>query len=81
MSKNGVWQLQKLFLYFSKKEGSSKGIRELIGDKIFLTFKELNPQITFLIKYKNGHPKIVGEYIHGKQKVLCVKNEKKKGNL
>lgn len=66
MCSRGVFQLQKLQLFFCDFGGSSAGVRELITSQKFKDFFAQNPQIKLdLICKRNHHPHIKGTYING----------------
>lgn len=74
MSKKGVWQLEKLMIYFCDIGGSSHGTREMVS-KSFIKFAEENPQIQFFSFLRRGkHPYIEAEYKSGRKHVQTLKN-------
>lgn len=75
MCSRGVYQLQKLSLFFCDFGGSSLGVRQLlISDKLRI-FKEQNKQIEFnFICKRNSHPFLIGNYINGYVKQAPVRS-------
>lgn len=74
MSKKGVWQLEKLIVYFCDQGGSSQGARDMVA-KQFLKFAEENPQTQFFSFLRRGkHPYVSAEYKSGRKQVQTLKN-------
>ncbi|GAM17333.1 hypothetical protein SAMD00019534_005080 [Acytostelium subglobosum LB1] len=73
MSKNGVWQLQRVAINYCQHSGSSKHIRNILPTQI-VEFKEANPQIEFEEVVKSGsHPSFLATYASGKQKFVPLR--------
>jgi large subunit ribosomal protein L43 len=54
--------------------GSSRGMREYIEKRVPELIQK-NPQIVTEIKEHRGHhPLIRGEYLNGREKVICLRN-------
>mmetsp|Transcript_31763 Transcript_31763/g.38376 ORF Transcript_31763/g.38376 Transcript_31763/m.38376 type:complete len:151 (+) Transcript_31763:226-678(+) len=75
MSNRGVLQLQKLTVRYSNWGGSSKGTRDFI-ERILPAFKREFPHIEVAKQHvKYQHPALIGEYVHGRVKEVCVRND------
>ncbi|KAK9383848.1 mitochondrial 54S ribosomal protein mL43 [Kockiozyma suomiensis] len=77
VARNGVGAFvlpcRKLTFRFCNWGASSVGIREFLHESLNKFSKE-NPGIEFEVIKKHGHPVIIGDYLNGKQKVICVRN-------
>lgn len=66
MCSRGVFQLQKLSLFFCDYGGSSSGVRDLITSNNFKNFMASNPHIQLeVICKRNHHPHVKGTYLNG----------------
>ncbi|ANB12617.1 mitochondrial 54S ribosomal protein MRPL51 [Sugiyamaella lignohabitans] len=57
----------------SKSRIYANQVRNFLVEDIKRIAKE-NPKIEFEIVKETGHPVIKGEYVNGKEKVICVRN-------
>ncbi|KAL7527714.1 hypothetical protein ACHAXR_002092 [Thalassiosira sp. AJA248-18] len=76
MATRGVSQLKKLRIRYCEFGGSSAVVRDYLQQSPhLLNFANDNPQISIIVKPRNGHhPYIQGEYVTGQSKQMCVKN-------
>ena len=76
MATRGVKQLRKLKLIYCEHGGSSASVREFISSGRVVSFAKENPDVTLIVKPRNGkHPHVMGQYLTGYDKQICVKNE------
>ncbi|TYZ57615.1 hypothetical protein PybrP1_007397 [[Pythium] brassicae (nom. inval.)] len=76
MATHGVWQLKQVTIRYCQHSGSSRFVREMLGDQRFLAFVQENPQVNFRTELKGArHPVLIGDYISNAQKVCDVKNQ------
>ena len=69
-------QLTRLRLVYCEHGGSSAAVREFIGSHKIIKWAEEHPHVKISVDVRNGrHPFVEGEYLSGKPKVICVKNE------
>ncbi|KAH7188369.1 thioredoxin-like protein [Fusarium flagelliforme] len=69
-----ILQCKKLDFYYCDWAGSSKGMNGFIKS-LLPKFAAANPQVEFSISPRPGkHPVIVGHYINGLHKPICVRN-------
>ena len=63
MATKGVWQLKQVTIRYCQHGGSSRYVRQLLGDHRFLKFVEENPQVQFETELKGArHPILIGDY-------------------
>lgn len=63
MATKGVWQLKQVTIRYCQHGGSSRHVRQLLGDQRFLRFVEENPQVHFETELKGArHPVLIGDY-------------------
>mmetsp|Transcript_31437 Transcript_31437/g.66148 ORF Transcript_31437/g.66148 Transcript_31437/m.66148 type:complete len:137 (-) Transcript_31437:211-621(-) len=76
MATRGVLQLKKLRIRYCEVGGSSACVRNYLSESPhLLNFAKTNPEVTFIVKPRNGHhPYIEGQYVTGQSKQICVKN-------
>mmetsp|Transcript_22206 Transcript_22206/g.46718 ORF Transcript_22206/g.46718 Transcript_22206/m.46718 type:complete len:139 (+) Transcript_22206:346-762(+) len=76
MATRGIQQLQKLYIRYCEHGGSSSTLRTYIQSSPHLIdFATNNPNVKIIVKPRHGHhPYILGEYITGQSKQICVKN-------
>lgn len=77
-SQNGVGafilQCKKLDFHYCDWAGSSRGMNAFIKSTL-PAFAKRNPQIEITVSPRpKKHPVIVGHYINGRQKAICVRN-------
>jgi large subunit ribosomal protein L43 len=77
-SKNGigafVLQCKKMDFHYCDWAGSSKGMNGFIKS-LLPKFAANNPQVEFAVSPRPGkHPVIIGHYINGRTKPICVRN-------
>jgi large subunit ribosomal protein L43 len=68
-----ILQCKKITLRYCNWAGSSRGMRHFL-EKDFKKFVEQNPKVEFVVVKDHGHPIISGEYVSGREKVICVRN-------
>jgi len=80
MATRGVQQLKKLRIRYCEVGGSSTTVRDYLSESPhLLNFARENPQVSIIVKPRNGHhPYIQGEYVTGQSKQMCVKNTTEK---
>ncbi|ELR10837.1 mitochondrial ribosomal protein L51/S25/CIB8 family protein [Acanthamoeba castellanii str. Neff] len=72
MSRSGIWQLRKLKLQYCDFGGSSRGMREFLETRL-PEFQKKNPQVLVdVVKRRNRHPHLSGEYLIGREKSVGV---------
>ncbi|RCI15158.1 hypothetical protein L249_6424 [Ophiocordyceps polyrhachis-furcata BCC 54312] len=76
--KNGIGafilQCKRMDLHYCDSSGSSQGMKGFIKS-LLPKFASVNSQIEFVISPRpNKHPVIVGHYINGRTKPICVRN-------
>ena len=78
MATRGIYQLTKLSLYYCEVGGSSRALREYIGNGQLVSWAERHPHVTIDVKRKNGHHPIVhADYLTNSKQILhqvSVKN-------
>ncbi|KAH7488394.1 hypothetical protein PRIC1_007490 [Phytophthora ramorum] len=76
MATKGVWQLKQVTIRYCQHGGSSRHVRQLLGDERFLKFVEANPQVQFETELKGArHPVLIGDYVTNERKVSDIKNQ------
>ncbi|ETI34332.1 hypothetical protein F441_18932 [Phytophthora nicotianae CJ01A1] len=76
MATKGVWQLKQVTIRYCQHGGSSRYVRQLLGDERFLKFVEENPQVQFETELKGArHPILIGDYVTNERKVSDIKNQ------
>jgi hypothetical protein len=74
MSLRGVKQLKELVIRYSDYDGSSRGIREWMGNNL-LNFAKQNANLQIKTELKRAkHPLLIGQYENGNSKTICIKN-------
>jgi large subunit ribosomal protein L43 len=74
MSLRGVKQLKELVIRYSDYDGSSRGIREWMGNSL-LNFAKQNGNLQIKTELKRAkHPLLIGQYENGNSKTICIKN-------
>ncbi|RWA09350.1 hypothetical protein EKO27_g5748 [Xylaria grammica] len=69
-----ILQCIKMDIHYCDQSGSSRGMNSFIKSELS-KFAALNPQIEFAVSPRpRKHPLIIGHYINGKQKSICVRN-------
>ncbi|KAI0199599.1 thioredoxin-like protein [Astrocystis sublimbata] len=69
-----ILQCKKMDVHYCNQSGSSQGMNAFIKSQL-PKFASLNPQIEFAVSPRpRKHPVLIGHYINGKQKSICVKN-------
>ncbi|KAI1843469.1 hypothetical protein JX265_001817 [Neoarthrinium moseri] len=77
-SQNGlgafILQCKRMDIHYCDHSGSSRGMNAFIKHGL-QRFAAAHPQIEFAVSPRpRKHPVMVGHYINGKQKSICVKN-------
>ncbi|EEY63982.1 uncharacterized protein PITG_02494 [Phytophthora infestans T30-4] len=76
MATKGVWQLKQVTIRYCQHGGSSRYVRQLLGDERFVKFVEENPQVQFETELKGArHPILIGDYVTNERKVSDIKNQ------
>lgn len=65
---------KKITLRYCNWGGSSKGMREFVRTGEFAKFAEKYPKVQFELRREPGHPVVKGDFINGRDKVICVRN-------
>ncbi|EAA29826.1 hypothetical protein GE21DRAFT_4929 [Neurospora crassa] len=69
-----VLQCKKLDIHYSDWAGSSRGMNGFIKS-LLPKFAAANPQIEFVVSPRPAkHPILMGHYINGRTKAICVRN-------
>ncbi|KAI1122709.1 thioredoxin-like protein [Nemania abortiva] len=69
-----ILQCRKMDIHYCNQSGSSRGMNAFIKSQLS-KFASLNPQIEFSVSPRpRKHPVLIGHYINGKHKSICVKN-------
>ncbi|GJC95659.1 Mitochondrial ribosomal protein [Colletotrichum higginsianum IMI 349063] len=69
-----ILQCRKMDFHYCDWAGSSKGMNGFIKSQL-PKFAAANPQIEFTVSPRpSKHPIIVGHYINGREKAICVRN-------
>ncbi|KAI1318659.1 thioredoxin-like protein [Xylariaceae sp. FL0255] len=69
-----ILQCKKMDVFYCDYSGSSKGMNSFIKHHLS-KFAASNPQVEFSVSPRpRKHPVLIGHYINGKQKSICVKN-------
>ncbi|KAF2113035.1 thioredoxin-like protein [Lophiotrema nucula] len=69
-----ILQCKRLDFHYSNWAGSSRGMNAFIRSQLPV-FAKNNPQIEIRVSPRgNKHPVIIGHYINGKTKPICVRN-------
>jgi len=81
VSQNGVGafilQCHKLSFHYCDWAGSSRGMNSFLRNSL-QKFAAANPQIEMEVSPRpRRHPVIIGHYISGRQKAICVRNLQK----
>ncbi|PRP79418.1 60S ribosomal protein L51, mitochondrial isoform 2 [Planoprotostelium fungivorum] len=70
---NGVWQLQKITLRYSRSREHSRGAREFVENSLE-SFKKQNPQIEVTTVETPHSVKVTGYYLNGAKRPIVVRN-------
>ncbi|KAK3333148.1 thioredoxin-like protein [Cercophora scortea] len=69
-----ILQCKKMDIHYCDWAGSSKGMNGFIKS-ILPKFAAANPQIEFVVSPRpSKHPVVIGHYINGREKAICVRN-------
>lgn len=69
-----ILQCKRMDIHYCNHWGSSRGMNSFIKSHL-QQFAKAHPSIEFCISPRpRKHPVIIGHYINGKQKAICVKN-------
>ena len=80
MATRGVFQLQKLTIYYCEHGGSSKAIREFLGSGEMVKWARERPHLQINVRVRNGfgkHPYVHASYLTGaasSQHQVCLKS-------
>jgi large subunit ribosomal protein L43 len=81
MATRGIFQLTKLRLSYCEVGGSSRAMREYLGNGELSNWATTHPHVSIEVKRKNGHhPVVHADYLTNSQKILhqvTVKNYEK----
>ncbi|KAK9462375.1 mitochondrial 54S ribosomal protein mL43 [Lipomyces oligophaga] len=77
VGRNGVGAFvlpcKRITFRFCNHSASSAGMREFLH-KNLAQFAADNRGIEILVKQQHGHPVVIGEYMNGRTKPICVRN-------
>ncbi|KAI2612066.1 thioredoxin-like protein [Hypoxylon fragiforme] len=69
-----ILQCRKIDVHYCDHSGSSRGMSAFIKSQL-ANFAAKHPQIEFAVSPRpRKHPVLIGHYINGKEKSICVKN-------
>ncbi|KAK3692893.1 thioredoxin-like protein [Podospora appendiculata] len=69
-----ILQCKKMDIHYCDWAGSSRGMNGFIKS-ILPKFAAANPQIEFVVSPRpSKHPVVIGHYINGREKAICVRN-------
>ncbi|KAI1504226.1 thioredoxin-like protein [Biscogniauxia marginata] len=69
-----ILQCKKMDIHYCDHSGSSRGMNSFIRSQLS-KFAASHPQIEFAVSPRpRKHPVLIGHYINGKSKAICVKN-------
>ncbi|KAM4057069.1 mitochondrial ribosomal protein [Hirsutella rhossiliensis] len=69
-----VLQCKKMDFHYCDWAGSSRGMNHFIKS-VLPKFAAANPQVEFAVSPRPGkHPVVIGHYINGRTKPVCVRN-------
>ncbi|KAI1075306.1 thioredoxin-like protein [Whalleya microplaca] len=69
-----ILQCKRMDIHYCDHSGSSRGMNVFIKTQLS-KFAAAHPQIEFAVSPRpRKHPVLIGHYINGKQKSICVKN-------
>ncbi|KAI1423610.1 thioredoxin-like protein [Xylaria sp. FL1777] len=69
-----ILQCKRMDIHYCNQSGSSRGMNAFIKSQLS-KFASLNPQIEFTVSPRpRKHPVLIGHYINGKEKSICVRN-------
>ena len=80
MATRGIFQLQKLTIYYCEYGGSSKAIREFMGSGQLAKWASERPHLNIHVKVRNGngnHPFVHAKYLSATKNSLhqiCIKS-------
>jgi large subunit ribosomal protein L43 len=76
MATRGVFQLQKLWMFYCEHGGSSRAVREYVGAGKLVEWAHEHPTVEIILKPRNGkHPYVQGEYrTEAVPHQICIKN-------
>ncbi|KAK9239747.1 thioredoxin-like protein [Lipomyces kononenkoae] len=79
VARNGVGAFilpcKKLTFRYCNWGGSSVGMRKYLHENL-QGIAAANPGVEMEVQVRKGHPVITGDYMNGRQKVICVRNMK-----
>ncbi|KAI1637637.1 thioredoxin-like protein [Biscogniauxia mediterranea] len=69
-----ILQCKRMDIHYCDYSGSSRGMNSFIRSQLS-SFAKAHPQIEFAVSPRpRKHPVLIGHYINGKTKSICVKN-------
>ncbi|CAB9523203.1 39S ribosomal protein L43, mitochondrial [Seminavis robusta] len=76
MATRGVFQLQKLRMFYCEHGGSSRAVRDYLGEGGLVEWARNHPTVEIILKPRNGkHPYVLGEYkTQAATHQICIKN-------
>ena len=76
MATRGVFQLQKLWVFYCEHGGSSKAVREYLGAGKLVEWATEHPHVDIILKPRNGkHPYVRGIYkTQATAHQVCIRN-------
>ena len=77
MATRGVFQCQKLSLYYCEHGGSSKAVRDFLKSGDLIKWARERPQLAIQVRVRNGkHPYVKADYLTSKPHAhqICLKS-------
>ena len=83
MATRGVFQCQKLTLFYCEHGGSSQAVRDFLGSGKIIQWAKDRPSVQIQVKVRNGnHPYVKADYLTGIDRPhahqICLKSNKAK---
>ena len=82
MATRGVFQLQKLTLFYCEHGGSSQAVRDFLASGRLIEWARERPHLNIKVKVRNGkHPFVKGEYLTSPNDnihQICIKSNQAK---
>ena len=82
MATRGVFQLQKLTLFYCEHGGSSRAVRDFLASGKLIEWARERPHLNIQVKVRNGkHPYVKGDYLTSPNEnthQICIKSNQAK---
>ena len=82
MATRGVFQLQKLTLFYCEHGGSSRAVRDFLASGKLTEWARERPHLNIQVKVRNGkHPYVKGDYLTSPNEnthQICIKSNQAK---